>query len=362
VGSLGDIPEGKASIFAAGVDPLLIERLRCRLMHDADSEPSFPGLPFVLRPGYPGSYTLLDDFFRTPMESRFIKVPFEMLTNAGQGGGGDEVVWLPFQGLGEHAQELDRKLTLNAFTAWSLVEGEMLAIQTDQFRYRVPVTDQHVQETVIVSVEDLGTDPATEYVDAASVADPGYPFQYTKSVQTGRGDIVLAMAPPPTGDVKVRYYQYDIGDLCINIAAGRSFGLYQGIDERIRSVQSLTPTHRLDVLNDKNRIWEYFRSMLASRNRWLSRDDIRAAVSLFPPFSTRRGIVAREKIRLEERVGRAPAGFLTPYTELLIPLREGALLKDPDRTYFERRLADYVRSRTVTGNFVRVKLVSADEV
>jgi hypothetical protein len=194
------------------------------------------------------------------------------------------------------------------------------------------------------------------------VADPRYPYQYTASVDPGREDIHLSLSPPPGGDVKVRYYQYETGDLCVNIAEGRSFGFYQGVDERMKTVQLLTSTHRLEALSDKQRIWDYFRSMLVSRNRWLTRDDLRAAVSTFPAFGGRRNVIVREKIGFKELVGRAPRGYLTPYTEVLVPVRERTLLQDPERTHFERQLELYIKKRSVNGSFVRVVLVSADDV
>ena len=65
---------------------------------------------------------------------------------------------------------------------------------------------------------------------------------------------------------------------------------------------------------------------------------------------------------LRERVGRVPQGFLTPFTEVVVPVREQDLISDPDKTHFERELEFYIGTRTVTGNFVKVTLMSADDV
>jgi hypothetical protein len=362
VESLQAQPDAVASVFTGNVDPLLVERLRCRLPQPIDRGTTGTSQHAVIRERYPGIFNTTAEFFHTPFQSRFLNVPFDLLQSAGRSARGDEVVWIPFQGLAPFANELNQKLTLNAFPVWNLVEREMLAVQVDTFRYRLPIASHETQETIIVSLEDVGTDPPCEYIDAAATADPGYPFQYTTAANIRRDEIVLALSPSPTGDVKVRYLQYDLGESCLNIAAGRSFGFYQGIDERVKSVQSLTPTQRIDVLNDKERVWDYFRSLLASRNRWVSRDDLRTGVTMFPPFSSHRKIVLKEKIRFEEKVGRAPKGFLTPFTQITVPVRERAILEEPDRTYFERELGLYLKSKTVNGNFVRVKLISPDEV
>jgi hypothetical protein len=357
VQNLRESPEGRARIYAAGVDPLLLERLRCRVPQGEGAED--PAVRSPLRPQYPGVLTIVDDFFHTPYATTFLDIPFPLLENVAVK---DGVAWLPLPGLGEFGPELDRRLTLNAFVVWNMVHGEMLAIQTEGTRYRVPVSGPGNQETILVRVEDLGSDPATEYANASGVTDPGYPYQYSASVDPSREDITLSLSPAPGGEVKVQYVQYETGDYCANIAEGRSFGLYKGVDERVKTVQLLNATHRLEVLGDKQRIWEYFRSMLVSRNRWLTRDDLRAAVNAYPPFGGRRNVLVREKIGFRELVGRAPKGYLTPYTEVQVPVRERSLLQDPDRAHFERRLESYIRKRSVNGSFVRVVLVSADDV
>ena len=361
VGNLPAEADGFASVFTGEVDPLLCERLRCRLPHRIVNAHAV-GEQNIVRNGYPGVYGVAADFFKTPFESRFLHIPFDLLQNAGQRTRAEGVVWLQFPGLAPYVQELNQKLTLNAFPMWNFIRQEMLAVQIDGFRYRLPIASHAAQETIIYSAEDVGVDPPVEYVDAATVADPGYPYQYTTSANIRRDDIILSVSPPPAGDLKLRYYQYDLGESCLNIAAGRSFGLYEGIDERIKSVQSLVPTQRIDVVNDKEKVWEYFRSLLASRNRWLTRDDLRAAVGTFPPFSSRRKLVAKEKIRFQENVGRAPEGFLTPFTDILIPIRERELLTEPDKTHFEHELVNYLKSRSVSGNFVRTRLISEDDV
>ena len=356
--NLRQAPDGFVSVYLGEADPLLVERLRCRL--PGESRPPAPPAT-VLSVDYPGRYTYLNEFFHSTYENRYLRIPFEVFASLAARRSGDEVIWIPFQGLGPLAPQLEKKLLINTFVGWNIVEGGATGIPVDAFRQRMQITDHRNRETIIVTVSDRGTDPPTEYVHAATVMDPGYPFQYTTSSDIHRDEIILALSPPTTGEVKIRYYQYDVGDLCINIASGRSYALHQGIDERVKSVQSLTPTHRLNALSDKVMIWNYFRSMLASRHRWLTRDDLRAAVKTFPAFSGNSSLVKTEKIAFEEKVGRV-RGFLTPFTEILVPVRDRALLAEPDRSHFERELGLYIKQKTVSGNFVRVKLLSAEEV
>jgi hypothetical protein len=81
----------------------------------------------------------------------------------------------------------------------------------------------------------------------------------------------------------------------------------------------------------------------------------------FPPFIAKRPVVRGEKIGFEEKVGRV-RGFLTPFTEILVPIHEKSILGQPDLSYFERQLGLYIKSRTVHGNFVRARMVPADQV
>jgi hypothetical protein len=270
-----------------------------------------------------------------------------------------DFVWFAFQGLGNIASDLENKLSVNTFVAWNFAANEALAIQMDSSRFKFLTTDHKNLETIIVRVQDMGANPPIEYMDAASVLDPAYPFQYSTSANNSRDEIVIALSPCPTGMVKIHFNQYTIGDSCIDIAPGRNYGLFKGLESKIKSVHSITPTQRIDALNDKDRVWAYFRSLLASRNRWLTKDDLRAAVVSFPPFSTPNKIVAAEKIKFEEKVGRV-RGFLTPFTEIIVPVADESLLKPPDQGYFERQIGLYIKSKTVNGNFVRVKLTSPD--
>jgi hypothetical protein len=359
VDNLKNFDEGCLSVYAGDIDPLLLERLRCRLSQAKGFKPSISSSSSVFHPSYPGKYNAADQFFATPFENCFLQIPFEVLMNIPNLVDTSDFVWFAFQGLGNIASDLENKLSVNTFVAWNFAANEALAIQMDSSRFKFLTTDHKNLETIIVRVQDMGANPPIEYMDAASVLDPAYPFQYSTSANNSRDEIVIALSPCPTGMVKIHFNQYTIGDSCIDIAPGRNYGLFKGLESKIKSVHSITPTQRIDALNDKDRVWAYFRSLLASRNRWLTKDDLRAAVVSFPPFSTPNKIVAAEKIKFEEKVGRV-RGFLTPFTEIIVPVADESLLKPPDQGYFERQIGLYIKSKTVNGNFVRVKLTSPD--
>jgi hypothetical protein len=90
---------------------------------------------------------------------------------------------------------------------------------------------------------------------------------------------------------------------------------------------------------------------------------LRAAVKMFPPFAGTESPVNIDRIGFEEKVGRV-RGFLTPYTEIkvvLAPSDESNILADTkEKSYFERRLGAYLKSRTVNGNFVQARLMTVE--
>lgn len=357
-GNISKTIDGVVSVFASEVDPIVVERLRCRLPSGGSHLPErTKKIPSPVRSQYPGTFGMAEGFFQTPYETRFLNIPFEVLCKTEQRS--DGIVWLMFEGLGELAPQLERRLTINAFPMWNMVRQQALPVPLDNFRYTMSIADHASKETIIFSAMDYGSTPPIEYVEAAKVMDPGYPFQFTAAINNRRDEVTISCSPPPSGDLKVEFTQYDLGEACLNIVAGRTFGLFQGIDERIKTVTSLTPTHRIHALNDKQLIWDTFRSLLASRNRWLTKEDLRAAVSSYPAFRGRVRLFATDDIKFVERVGRVN-GFLTPFTEIVIPVNDPQLLIPVERQYFERQLEQYLRNRTVHGNFVRVVLVSPD--
>jgi len=354
--NLPDADDAFISIFADNADPLILERIRCRIALLCGFVESGREKPSVFRSTYPGIYNLNDDFFQTPYQNRFINIPFSLFKKAAKSMSGG-TLWLSLEELGHVKEQLDKKLTINSFTVWNMAGREMLVSSGDQFRYVLTGLNMFRNETLITSVSDIGHDPAVEYIDSSTVMDPGYPFQYTSTANNRKDAMILAVTPAPAGDLKIQYKQYDLSDLCVDIPAGKPFALLKGLDERLRSVQSIVATSRNEALNDKKRIWDYFNSLVASRNRWLTKEDLRAAVHTFPPFGSISDIIVFDKISYEEKVGRVK-GFITPFTEIIIPIRSEDLLKKPDKAYFERELGLYLKSRAVNGNFLRVKFVS----
>jgi hypothetical protein len=354
-GWLSRDPHGYVSVFCHEVRPIVVERMRGRIERQWPRDSEDTEANAGVRQAYPAVFNVLRPRFTTPYESRLLRVPIGALAN-GTRNESDATTSVILEGLGQLERQLTGKLTLNTFLLWNVMQGESMAERVDAFRYRVVIANHQTRSTEVVKVQDTGHDPVVEYVSAYSVMDPGYPFQYTTSCDPERGDIYLTVSPPATERVMVRYCQYELQNSCVGLAAGSPLHHHEGVSEQIKTVQSLTPTQRLDVFDDKEMVWDYFRSLLASRNRWLTRNDLRNAVGTFPPFSDTSDSIRKQEITFEERVGRV-RGFLTPYTEITIPVDEPDILADPDRSHFERQIGLYLKSRTVHGTFVRVRLV-----
>ncbi len=356
-GNLGDgtVP---VSLYFDRVDPLLIERIRCRmcLISGKEEDTNPPRLPFTLE--YPGVYAPLDEFFSTPIDHRFIRIPAGAVFREGMPDD-DGRVWLTLSSLGSNAPALQSNVKINAFPAWNFIRKQAVARKDEDKYFRIPMGDHRHTSTIVASVEVEDRDGVLRYHDAARVMDPGYVYQYTAMADNDRDEIVLNLVPFPENEPQVSYFQYDTGSEHVGIASGSSFGLDQGIDVRARSIQTVTPTYRLEILNDKKRVWEYFRSIFASRNRIVTREDMRAGILRHPVFAHEPNPVDVGSISFLEKIGRLPSGALTPYTNIDIPVRERWMLESPDREHFEKSILRFLRLRCIASNVLHVRLVQA---
>ncbi|HRK59272.1 MAG TPA: hypothetical protein PLI74_06495 [Candidatus Kapabacteria bacterium] len=350
------------SVYVEGIDPYIIERIRCRI-HDLSGAAELPTKeifsPFRSSAVYPTLLTAMEEFFFTPFDYRFLEIPMNVFSEHSIKDH-NGIYWLRLRDLASYALSLQRNLTINALLLWNVVRRECLAHHTSVTLYSLPEVNSFEKHTIITSVQDVGHDYPVEYIENGVAFDSSYPYQYT-SQSTSDGRIQLSLTPSPQGDVKVYYSEYDIGSLIEDIAAGRSFGLYQGMEEYVRSVQAITPTHRNIVFADKELIWDFFRSLIASRGRVLSREDIKAAVMSFPPFIAKERTIAAEKISIREKIGRI-RGFIAPYTEITIPVFREELLQLPDKLYFQKLLGSYIKKRTINSNYLGIRFVSINEV
>jgi len=199
------------------------------------------------------------------------------------------------------------------------------------------------QETLIFSAEDIGTDPPVTYVNAATVADPGYPYQYTTSVNIRRDDIILSVSPPPTGDLKLRYFQYDLGEACLNIASG-------GVSDCMKESMS--------ALRVYNRLCRPNGSMFLTTRKSVGLLSIIASqvvivglpgMTYVRPLGHFHRSVPAEKLSPRKRSDsrRMSAGHLRDFSHHLLTLcsvREKELLVEPDKTYFEHDLSSTLKA------------------
>ncbi len=346
------------SMFGRDVEPLLLEQLRCRLERMSGFRPAGQNYFSPIRPTYPGVFTAADHFFTTPFDRLFVSIPIETLRAAHNSDASRGVSWLNFEGLGDYAATLQKRLTINSLPLWNLERRSTVAEKTADSTHSFRLIGSTQQQRIIARVEDSGAEPPIEYIDAASVMDPAYPYQFTSSISAANDEYYLAVTRAPAGDLTVHYCQYDLSDLTVNIAVGRGFGLYQGIDEKLRGLQTLLPTRRNEALNDKEQIWAYFQSLVASRNRVVSKADLIAAIHTYPPLAGQERAIHLERIIMQESVGRV-RGFLTPFTQIGVPVSDERLLQQPDKAHFERGLGRYLKHKSSAGNFLQVQFIGA---
>lgn len=346
------------SLFLNNVEPMIIERLKCQIFLTSRISPNVDKKS-VLRTEFP----LVEDtnkiFFQTPFHSRFINIPIDFLKKKFNQQKPGDIVWIKFNSLGEYAELLDKNLIVNAFSIWNMMEKEMVLTKPiDKFKYKLLGMDFSNKETIVTGVFDTGQDPAIEYFNRSKLMNPSFPYQFNTYADRAGDAMILAINPPPKGNVKVKYMQYNLSDETTNIPSGKSFTLYRGLDEDIYSVQSILPTVRNNVVNNKKDIWKYFRNLVASRNRLITREDIRTAIISYPPFAANQENIHYDGIEFNEKTGRV-RGFITTYTEIVVPVNLEFLLKSPEKEYFELTLGLYLKEKTINGNYLSVKFVES---
>lgn len=340
------------SIFSKNADPLILERIRCRIT-DTNERKSYQS---VFSNFYPNSQNFKNELFQSPYESSIIEIPLQQFlkkSTIDENG----TYWLELTGLAEYSKSIEKNLTINSFVVWNLIEKEYVCLDSlDGSKFVINNLQLNKYETTISKVVDLSTDNLIEFVNSSYTLDPSYPYQFTAFPHPDKDCMILNLIPNVRGSIKVHYYQYDLSDLTINIPAGRPFSLYEGLDENLKNVQTLVPTSRNELLNDKSKIWDYFREQISSRNRILSKDDIKNFILSYPPFAQLKESIINSEIEFEEKIGRLK-GFITPYTEIKIPINIKSVFNNIDKPYFEREIGLYLKSKAVVGNFVKVSLI-----
>lgn len=341
------------SLYINRANPVIIERLRCRLSVLAGGGELRLPKPLT----YPD--TPFDELFFTPFDQRFILIPATLLRSGTQDDDGR--IWLTVPGLESYGSAFKGNMFMNAVPMWNFVRKEAVALRESAGRFRIPVGAHRNTQTIIASIKVEEGDGSALYKDTSRVMDPGYPYQYSTTADNARDEIILNLCPPPEKDPLVEYSQYNTSDALAGIPAGGSMQLHQGIDERLRSMQTVIPTRRVEILNDKKRIWDYFRSLFASRSRIVTRDDMRAAIILHPVFAHSSNPIDPALITFKQKVGRLSSGAMTPYTEILVPVRERWFLESPEREFFQKSIARYLCERCVAGCYLRLEFVAGTE-
>lgn len=311
---------------------------------------------------YPGGVALFDHFRNSPAENEFLKIPLEMLRNCEVSDplkSKKDALWLKIKTLSGLSEILEKNLRLNCFPVWNMFRANNLDVQ-EKKHLRYAISLQHFTncEIVVHSVRDQSGDEVTEYLDCKKVLDPSYPFQYQFSRHYEHIDDSLEqqgemrLSKKPKGFLRVEFDIYDKREDFVGLKPTRLE--IKGLQEHLTSIDTIKETSRLDRANDDKLVWEYFRSALTSRNRLLSEADIRYAIRSFPPFSFLD--VDHDRIDFHRKIGRVN-GQITPYTEITIPVVDPDELESKEREYYENSLSEYLIARSITGQFLKVKIV-----
>lgn len=349
--------EGFAYIYFDSNDNLLIERLKYRIFRLSgyyepfyQSESSFGGV-------FPLISDFKSDFYQTPYLTKFIKIPVSYLKRLNYGDDSNSII-LTIEGFAKYSRAFEKKLTLNCFPLWNLIQKEqILSSINDKNLYFLNDTNNAKFETFIKKVADTANQNEIEYFSQKDIVNPLYPYQYSTIYNNERNGILLSLNPQPAGNIKVEYLQYDTTENSDELSKGRSLTLYMGLDEIISNMQTIVNASRNIISKNKKHIWDYFTNMIASRNRFLTKEDIRVGIISYPLFAGNKIVADKSEIEFEEKVGRIK-GSISTYTEISVPVQIPDLLISPEKDFFEREIGLYLKSKTVTGHFLRVKFIN----
>ena len=77
-------------------------------------------------------------------------------------------------------------------------------------------------------------------------------------------------------------------------------------------------------------------------------------IKSFPPLSPI--CVNDTHIQFQRKIGRI-YGCLTPYIEITVPVQDADKWQKGELKYFENTLCEYLMGRTVSGQFLKVRIV-----
>jgi len=350
------IDNGYASIYFDTNDILLLERFKYAIFKLTNFYEPFYQFKSSFSDTFPLVSEFKTDFFQTPYLSRFIKIPFKYFKNISNESTSNSLN-LKIEGFAKYSRAFEKKLTLNSIPLWNIIKKEQILNSiNDKNLFFLNDTNNSQYTTIITKVSEIFNNEEKEYFSQKEIINPLFPFQYSHIYNNERNGILLSLNPQPVGNIKVEYLQFDKTNNSDELSKGRSLTLYMGLDEIISNMQTIINSTRNNLIKSKKEIWNYFTNMLASRNRLLTKEDIKSGIISYPLFSGNKNIVDYSKIKFEEKVGRIK-GSIGTFTEITIPVSVPELLISPEKDFFEREIGLYLKNRTVTGHFLRVKLV-----
>ena len=305
---------------------------------------------------YPGEVNLFDRFRKSPFEYEFLQIPIEILkkcTASNPFQQQEDALWIKIKSLGELSEALQGNLRINCFPIWNMFRSDDIdAKHHKNLSYKLDLQKGIDCEILIHSVRDQGGDESVEYSDCKRVLDPAYPYQYEffrhHIDQTGE----IRLSKKAKGSLRVEFDMYDKREDFVGLKPARLE--IKGLQESLSTVTTVEATKRLAIAEDGKVVWDYFRSSLNSRSRWLSQADLRHAIKSFPPLSPIG--VNDTQIQFQRKIGRI-YDCLTPYTEITVPVQDVDKLQKGELKYFENTLCEYLMGRTVSGQFLKVRIV-----
>lgn len=308
---------------------------------------------------FPLQVQIYEEFINSPFDSSFLMLPIECFAGREKSkifDDEDSLLWLKINDLGDLADKFTGNLFINCFPVWN-----MISFQDEDAKfiggssYHLNLKDTSNSEIFIRSVKDYSGDEFIEYFDEKTILDPAYPYQYSFLREFKKQEATVRLSKKAKGTLKVVFDKYDYSDE-FNELIPKTLEI-SGLQEVVTSVSLIKPTQRMRIVTDSSMIWDYFRSNLNGRRKWVTKNEVKDAVKKFPAIALYPQIKP-DDIYFKKRVGRID-GLLTPYTDIIIPYSE--FLPPEEESKLIELLTDYLQSRSTLGNFIIIHFEKAED-
>lgn len=341
----------KIKLYLRGLDKFLAMKLKASIFKSTGFYNSFNEEGDVFLDNYPLNYSITNEIYYRPFLSDFLEIPFESKgCNFDQSSNELRVV---LEDIGQLREEFDDRLYINTFYVWN-IHWNISIHKYDYTGNIIVMKNMNLQNNSIYIDKVIDRDNGEVYFNSEAIMNNEYAFTFKYRVIPKSDEIEIVLSQMPQGELEITYLQYNINEDSENIKVGESFTLFKGADENIESLKTITSTSKNLYSHEEEKLWDLFREYYTTRNKWISKNDIKSALQTYFKINLNRE--SEFDVEFENKVGRIKGyGYIAPYT--LINIRVDVEdLSQYFLKFLEFDIANFLKSNSLNGNFIKVKV------